>query len=562
MRKLYLLPLMLMVFSCVAQAQLTYDVISFENNVTMPSSKAYNNTLVVSLSGIDWTMPGVYLGTMDAQDFKMQNNSARFRRLNDAVGANGYMETQEDFTQGFEYFGFYGAMYGSDAGGVLQLSYSTNQGSTWTALDTFEIAPNNNPTLYISHEHIIGNVRFRLSKIDNTDARINVDSIFIIPMGAPPDDLEIVYMLPQGSTTPKDELSLVFNQHIEEGASGNITVVNMTTNTSQVFAIGGPNIRLNSDTMVIENVTLLPFNDYYVLVDSTVAESEYNGDLSPGIYDSTQWVINVIPSHLQNTFSDFSVCDLWGNLGVFKQYSVIDGSRRWNCEIEGTDTFIAMSGNNGTASAVQNEDWLVSILPFDFNDRAAMIKFKERKKGTGNNVVRKVSYTTNFNVNITTTTWQDYTTIADDFVDDNWKTKEIQLSGPIVAAKPFLAISYTNQANASQADAWQWAIDDFEVIVDTSLSVNHIENILPSCYIAYPTASNQIDIGLFSNENIDAADFIIMDIAGRQMHAQRQSVQQGMNAIRLQPINLTSGMYVLKVLTNKGFITKKFLINQ
>ena len=118
-----------------------YDVITFETAVTAPNSKAYSNTGVFSLNGYDWTLPGVYLGTPDAGDFKINDRSARVRRLNDASGANGYLEMQEDYPFGFDFFGFKAAMYGADAGGVLAVSYSTNGGSSWIGLDTFNISP-------------------------------------------------------------------------------------------------------------------------------------------------------------------------------------------------------------------------------------------------------------------------------------------------------------------------------------------------------------------------------------------------------------------------------------
>jgi hypothetical protein len=289
-------------------AQSSYDVLTFETPVTFPSDKAYNNTSNVMLSGYEWILPGVYLGSPTSDDYKIDNRSARFRKLNDTTGANGYMEMKENYLFGFEYFGFMAAMYGNDAGGKLTVAYSIDDGVTWIPSDTFTIAPNNTPTKYTIHEHIFMPVRFKITKLDNTDARINVDSVFCIAMQMPPQDLSIARVAPKGRTHPSvNRVAIVFDQHIVAGDSGKITLVNTTTNTVTSYNLSHPDIEIKSweDSLIINNVQLEPLNRYYVLMDSFFIKSLFFNDYSDGIYDTTESTFYTTLYYLDNVVEPF-----------------------------------------------------------------------------------------------------------------------------------------------------------------------------------------------------------------------------------------------------------------
>lgn len=563
MKKIFML--LIAVVSGIAAFSQSYDVVTFETAVTVPSAKAYNNTSGFSLNGVSWILPGVYLGVPDAADFKIDNHSARIRRLNDATGANGYLEMKEDYPFGFEYFGFMAAMYGNDAGGRLAVAYSQDNGASWVGADTFTIAPNNTPTRYQIHEHIFGNVRFRISKVDNSDARINIDSVYCIPMNMPPADLSISHFTPRGRTHPSiDKLVLQFDQHIIAGDSGTITLVDATSNTATSYNLQHPDLEIRGwgDSLLIHNVTLTPLHSYYVLFDSTLIRSMFFNDMSDGIYDSTRWTFYVTLPVLTNVDERFDYCDQWDLMGIFQQYSVKDGSRRWHCEEESGNKFISMTGNSDNNTAVANEDWLVSYLKFDFMGKAPYILFSERKTGTGYNVVRKLMYTNHFSVNITTSRWTELWTIRDVFTDNGWKETGLHLNNTAIRNEPvYLALVYMNERDASEASAWKWSVDNFRIIVDTTTGMEHIDNMIPSFYVAYPAAADKIDIVLYSNDAIDDAAFTIYDMSGKRMFSTVRPVKKGQHLYSLQGFDLPPGMFVIGIQTKYGHINKKVIIH-
>lgn len=565
MKNIYILISTFLGLVFTAQAQVnTFDVITFETNQSSPTSKGYSNVQAHLLAGINWTLPGVYFGTMDAQDYKIGLQSARFRKLNDATGNNGVMTMQENYNFGFEYFGFMAAMYGSDQGGILTVDYSVNNGTTWVALDTFHIT--NTPQRYEVHDHIATGVRFRISKIDNSASRINVDSIYCVPMAIPSEELTILDRHPEGRIHPSvNKLEVHYDQHILPGTGGNLILFNKTRNTSVSYALSNPNVVVDTtqNELVIENVTLEPECSYYVLLDSTFIQSLFYSDFEPGIYDTSTWTFYTTLPHLSVVNEPFDVCDQWDLLGIFKQYSVEDGSRRWNCDMEQGDNFLTMSGLATNGTAVKNDDWLVSHLPFDFGGRTPTMMFKERKVGSGNGVTREIWYTDKFNINISTTRWSKVATIADEFTNADWKTTTLTLQHDSLINYPgCLALRYFNDNSTETNKVWEWNVDSLMILVDTATSITSIENILPSVAIGYPIQNEKLDVIIFSNENIPDATVVITDILGRKIFENKLSINQGHHKYNMENIKFTPGIHHLSIYTNKGHVTRKFLFNE
>lgn len=555
---------MALIWSSMTLAQQTYDVITFETPVTVPASKPYSNTSGVSLNGISWILPGVSFGVPDAEDYRIDAQSARIRRLNDATGPNGYLEMKEDYPFGFEYFGFMAAMYGNDAGGRLAVAYSRDNGVSWIGADTFTIAPNNTPTRYQVHEHIFGNVRFKISKLDNSDSRINIDSIYCVPMSIPPRDLSILHFAPRGRTHPSvDKIVLQFDQHIIAGDSGKIKLVDATANTTTEYNLQHPDLEIRGwgDSLIIHNVSLTPLHSYYVVFDSTLVKSMFFDDLSDGIYDTTRWTFFVTLPVLTNVEENFDYCDQWDLMGVFQQYSVKDGSRRWHCEEENGNRFISMTGNADNNTAVANEDWLVSYLKFDFMGKAPYISFRERKTGSGYNVIRKLMFTTHFSVNVTTSQWHELWTIRDVFTNNDWNETGIQLNNTTIRTQPvYLALVYMNERDTREASAWKWSLDNFRILVDTTTAIDAIENLIPSFYVVYPTAANKIEMVLFCNEDIGDAVFTLYDMSGKKTAMAVKPLNRGHHTYTLENLDLPVGMYVIGVQTKYGHINKKVIV--
>lgn len=563
MNRIALLLFSIFMASWQLNAQATFDVITFENGFTNPMTKTYNSTAVHNLNGYDWILPGVYLGTMTNDDYKISNQSARFRKLNDQTGADGYMEMQEDYADGLEFFGFMARMYGNDVGGKLEVSYSVNAGTTWTVLDTFVIT--NVPTRYESHDHIQQAIRFRIKKVDNTDARINIDSIYCIPMDPPNPNITATNYLPTGTIHPSvNQLVIQFDQHFMAGSSGGITLHNQTNNTSTAYNLGNPNLELDTllNRVVVNNVSLDPLSSYYVTYDSTIIESEYNNDLPDGIYNNTNWTFQTSLAGLSNVNELFDSCDQWGMMGIFKQYSVADGSKRWQCVQENGENYISMSALEPNGNAVANDDWLVSYLPFDFNGKVPQIYFKERKSNAGTNVRRKLWHTTAFNINVSTTNWTEVIAMTDTFGVNEWVTTRLALNEQnFTVGNGILAIQYVNDASTEANKVYKWDLDSFVVMIDTTTGMEHIENLLPSFAVTYPVQQGQLSFVLLANENILGAKVVVRDILGRPYATQILDIHKGHQKYKIDNLVLQSGMNFITIETPNGTVTRKFIYN-
>ncbi|PKP38338.1 MAG: hypothetical protein CVT98_05165 [Bacteroidetes bacterium HGW-Bacteroidetes-15] len=122
----------------------------------------------VSLETGSWYFNDALVGTL-ANDKKNGYKSARFQN-------SGYIEMSFDYPNGMLEVSFYAANYGTTAGGSLQVSYSTNGGTSWDALGT-QITLTGTLTQYTLSAGIQGNVRIRFTKTSGD--RINVDDVLI-----------------------------------------------------------------------------------------------------------------------------------------------------------------------------------------------------------------------------------------------------------------------------------------------------------------------------------------------------------------------------------------------
>ena len=90
--------------------------------------------------------------------------------------ADSYVEMAENVTDGASKISFYAAKWSSsEANPTLQVLYSTDNGSTWTAVGTCQ--PNTTWQQYIFNLDVKGNVRFKIAQ--TAGARLNIDDIAI-----------------------------------------------------------------------------------------------------------------------------------------------------------------------------------------------------------------------------------------------------------------------------------------------------------------------------------------------------------------------------------------------
>ena len=132
---------------------------------------ANGNYSATSIQGhaFSWNVSNV--GLYSGDEHSNGQMSCRYGKNN-----NSYIEMAEDVTDGASKISFYAAKWSSsEANPTLQVLYSTNGGSTWTAVGTCS------PTLtwqqFIFNLNVTGNVRFKIAQ--TAGARLNIDDIAI-----------------------------------------------------------------------------------------------------------------------------------------------------------------------------------------------------------------------------------------------------------------------------------------------------------------------------------------------------------------------------------------------
>lgn len=167
---------------------------------TWEGCAANGNYSATSIQGhaFSWNVSNV--GLYSGDEHSNGQMSCRYGKNN-----NSYIEMAEDVTDGASKISFYAAKWSSsEANPTLQVLYSTNGGSTWTAVGTCS------PTLtwqqFIFNLNVTGNVRFKIAQ--TAGARLNIDDIAITsnPPVAPEPSISISSLAQivavQGNTSP------------------------------------------------------------------------------------------------------------------------------------------------------------------------------------------------------------------------------------------------------------------------------------------------------------------------------------------------------------------------
>ncbi len=117
----------------------------------------------------EWAFDDALIGTL-ANDKKNGAKSVRIRN-------SGYLEMNFDYPNGMLELSFYAANYGTNTGGAVLVSYSTNGGANWTPFGD-AITLGAALTQYTFSQPVSGNIRLKFEKTSGD--RINIDDVQII----------------------------------------------------------------------------------------------------------------------------------------------------------------------------------------------------------------------------------------------------------------------------------------------------------------------------------------------------------------------------------------------
>ena len=253
--------------------------------------QSYTTTFIQG-HAFKWNTSDVGIWSGDANANGTQ--SCRFGKT-----AASYIEMAEDVSDGASKISFYAAKWGSDATPTLQVLYSTNGGSTWTAVGT--CTPNGTWQQYIFNLNVTGNVRFKINQ--TAGSRLNIDDIAITSNVVPEPD-------------PTISISAIDLIEAEQGGGASIvraTVTSENNNENITLEVDGNfQISLNK-TVWSTTLQLDPSGEvFYVRLANTATAGEYEGTVEAktsrvSAYADVEGIVNEKPVLLGDVNMDGEV---------------------------------------------------------------------------------------------------------------------------------------------------------------------------------------------------------------------------------------------------------------
>lgn len=530
-----------------ASAQQVYPYfVDFETD----SIKAYSDGTPVPMNGINWTMPGVFLGDMVPTSDKYNGqHAARMRRVDNTTGENGSMTMNADLAQGIGSVTLSHGRYGSEANSTFRVYYSTNGGGTWTPAGA-DITPATTLTAVTIPVNVSGPARISIRKTDTSASRINIDDILITGFNGYANKVVMVARTPLGQNVSltTNSITFKFNQAVAKGSTGSFTLNDATSGTPQTKAIASPDIAVSGQDVIVSNITLASNHDYYITYDSAAFVASTGTLKSTGIYNNTTWIFStedtsVAPNmtSLNETFTD---C-LDPALGAFKYFSKT-GTQTWRCGTVGhTDAKSVYMNGGFSGGANDNEDWLVSNAKIDLSAMSnPVLEFWQKIRYTGTTtktVYVSVDYLGSGDPSLAT--WTPIKDVTTETSTDWTAFSNISLNA--YKATPFyLGFKYVSTAAAGGAQ--EWSVDDIKISGGTSGT-----GIADRAYhemglsVLGTATKEQMLLGVTLKGNA-SVNIGIYDITGRKVYEATQQMKEGFNKYSIQA-NLNQGMYVIRV---------------
>lgn len=557
MKKLYtyIFCSLLLLLNAKTFAQVNYPYIgNFEFTSTVPNAKPYDSDTLIRMSGIQWSMQGVYLGPMNDEDRVSGIRSARIERAASITGEPWAMYMTQNLPTGAGTLSYQAARYGTSAIDTIFTYYSIDEGITWT-LHAAEPILDTVLTTYSYTINQAGKVRIKFAKSISSSI-INIDNI-IIESYCPASNLCLVNKSPQGINinTYTDSMILSFNTNIALG-TGTIDIYKSDGTLSQSFDIATASTRIEANQLILHGLELENNQTYYVNMEAgTVVDVDDMSITNAALTDTTSWKFRAMdnihnsyyPDHYKH-LDDFYNCYGGTSIGKFTAFSV-EGDDVWHCYTDPNEeykTHAAISGHIADGVSRKNIDYLVFNKKhyIDSVHYHQLMSFFYKTQNNGNcklHLVRTIDFDfidpLNFEWDTVRTFFirGEYTELRDDaqglgvyYVDgEAYRSYNI---GFIYESSDTgtntLFLRYVNFS--SRASIFNPAHYNLEMYV-----------------LGMPTSSEiRLQIETPKSEYYTAE---IIDLNGRKIHESKFYADAGLNYINLSSLHLTSGMYIIKV---------------
>jgi trimeric autotransporter adhesin len=347
-------------------------------------------------------------------------------------------------------------------------------------------------------------------------------------------------------------LSVTFDKPITQGV-GTIVLRNLTDGTQQTITTPSPVVTIAGNTASVSSISLMAGKKYCVLYDSSCFKYLTNNSL--GITDTNFWNFTTEPpalngiSGLNETFVTDCGFPVMGN---FVSYSV-NGSQTWRCTTFGNGDAAAASMNGFSGSSQANEDWLISA-PITFGAPGATgLNFFAKRRFNNGAPIREVLVSNNYTGtgDPNAATWTPLVTVPSLVnLDTVWTNFTANIPNALSAA--YVAFKYTSGTTANPAD--EWSVDD--VKVNNTTSIGNIDKSNTQVWINTAVNSDVLYIKAQA-----AQDFTVtlMNLNGKVIYNTSVSVNAGTQTVSLPSINLSNGLYLVRIASNNGSTTLKYV---
>ena len=186
---------------------------------------------VVTCTACTWYMNDALLGSLTADHFYGEKG-VRLRK--------GYIEMTEVYADGCDSLSFYAGMYGTTTGANLTVSYSLDEGETWTTVvENMPVGDWQQYAYYLDVEQPI-RLRFAGDGGDDESKRINIDDVRMTP-----------YQLLLGDVNGDKQISIA-----DVTSLVNIVLGKTTTYNTKVADVNGDGVISIADVTALVNIIL------------------------------------------------------------------------------------------------------------------------------------------------------------------------------------------------------------------------------------------------------------------------------------------------------------------
>lgn len=363
----------------------------------------------------------------------------------------------------------------------------------------------------------------------------------------------VTYRIPYGANVDPntDSISVTFSANIAGGA-GNVKLYK-NGQTAPVATFAGSSATISGNRAKFTPITLEPATSYIIKLDANVATNSAGGN------DTVSWTFTTRDTaHYTSLNENFANC-ISTAIGVFGRYNAT-GTKVWNCSNFGhndTNAVYINGGSSATASEA-NSDWLISSRKFDFAAMTNPTLSFWQKRRFGGAVTRTIKISTNYTGggDPAAATWTTLTVPALASAPDSnvWsQVKDINLTA--YKNTPFyLAFTY----ECGTTGAYELTYDDIKVENKTT-GINTVKGASVDLQVLGMPTYNTIELNI-DMKNSDKLEISVFDMMGRRVAVRNHNAQAGSNRVSLTDLNLSTGMYVIQVMGQKGFGTVKAVV--